>query len=188
MLSLLLLLLNDCSCNDTPFVINRITNQIEFSELLLGYNYNYADNRSMKIPKDIKIWKPDTNFFESVTKYGAESLRLYTDGTICWKQQATLTFPCISNFVLKQSDLSALNCSLIIGSFDNSGMESIIYEVGDIILPSNLMNPLYAILAMNHTITTFEEVALNGESMIQTVIHFLIESDQIISSFNRTEL
>ncbi|CAG9535665.1 unnamed protein product [Cercopithifilaria johnstoni] len=228
MLSLLLLLLNGCSCNDTPFIINRVKNEVEFSELLLRYNYDHADNpfmevtvsfairhvilhsdtislsceifqkwrdsrlkyagfKSITIPKGIKIWKPDTNFFESITTYGAESLRLYADGTICWKQRATLTFPCISNFVFKQSDLSILNCSLIIGSFDNSGAESITYKVGDIILPSNLMNPSYAILAMNYTIATFEEVALNSESMIQTVIHFFIESNQVVRSFNRTE-
>uniref|UniRef100_A0A0R3RTK0 Neur_chan_LBD domain-containing protein n=1 Tax=Elaeophora elaphi TaxID=1147741 RepID=A0A0R3RTK0_9BILA len=229
MLASLLLVLNGCSCNDSPFVINRVADEVEFSDLLLGYNYDHADKRSVEvtisfavrhlffpspdtvsmscevfqkwrdsrlkyagaksvtIPKDIKIWKPDTNFFESIATYGAESLRLYADGTICWKQQATLTFPCISDFVFKQSDLSALNCSLIIGSFDNSGAESIVYKVGDIMLPSNL-NPSFATLAINYTIATFEEVALNGESMTQTVVHFFIESDQIFRSFNRTEL
>uniref|UniRef100_A0A8R1TYL4 oleoyl-[acyl-carrier-protein] hydrolase n=1 Tax=Onchocerca volvulus TaxID=6282 RepID=A0A8R1TYL4_ONCVO len=181
MLSLLLLLLNGYSCNDTPFVINRVTNRVEFSELLLEYNYNHAANRnvevtisfavrhvlvysdtislsceifqkwqdsrikysgikSITIPKDIKIWKPDTIFLDSDTTYGAESLRLYSDGIICWKQQAFLTFPCISDFVFKQSDLSTLNCSLIIGSFDNSGAESIIYknlemELKQVLLP-----------------------------------------------------
>ncbi|VDK63302.1 unnamed protein product [Onchocerca ochengi] len=228
MLSLLLLLLNGYSCNDTPFVINRVTNRVEFSELLLEYNYNHAANRnvevtisfavrhalvysdtislsceifqkwqdsrikysgikSITIPKDIKIWKPDTIFLDSDTTYGAESLRLYSDGIICWKQQAFLTFPCISDFVFKQSDLSTLNCSLIIGSFDNSGAESIIYKVGDIILPSNL-KPSHAIFMTNYTITTFEEVALNEESMTQTAIHFLIESNQIFRSFNGTKL
>ncbi|VDO22168.1 unnamed protein product [Brugia timori] len=197
MLPLLLLLVDGCSCNDTPFVINRVTNQVEFSELLLGYNYDHADNRSVEIPKGIKIWRPDTNIFESVATYGAQSLRLYSDGTICWKQRATLTFPCISYFRLKQvrknsshllksnqSALSTLNCSLIIGSFDNSGAESIIYRIGDIMLPPNL-NPVFTI---NYTIATFQEIALNGESVIQTAIHFLIESDQIDRYFNRTEL
>ncbi|VDN94187.1 unnamed protein product [Brugia pahangi] len=197
MLLLLLLLVDGCSCNDTPFVINRVTNQVEFSELLLGYNYDHADNRSVEIPKGIKIWRPDTNIFESVATYGAQSLRLYSDGTICWKQRATLTFPCISYFRLKQvrknsshllksnqSALSTLNCSLIIGSFDNSGAESIIYRIGDIMLPPNL-NPIFTI---NYTIATFQEIALNGESVIQTAIHFLIESDQIDRYFNRTEL
>lgn len=55
-----------------------------------------------QIPKGIKIWKPDTSFFESDSTYGEESLRLYSDGTICWKQRATLTFPCILDFVFKQ--------------------------------------------------------------------------------------
>ncbi|VDM20755.1 unnamed protein product, partial [Wuchereria bancrofti] len=216
MLPLLLLLVDGYFCNDTPFVINRVTNRVEFSELLLGYNYDHADNRSVEvtvsfairhiivhsdtvslsceifqkwrdsrlkysgiksttIPKGIKIWRPDTNIFESVATYGAQSFRLYSDGTICWKQRATLTFPCISYFRLKQSALSTLNCSLIIGSFDNSGAESIMYRIGDIMLPSNL-NPIFTI---NYTIATFEEIALNGELVVQTAIHFLIESDQI---------
>ncbi|EJW76528.1 hypothetical protein WUBG_12562, partial [Wuchereria bancrofti] len=102
MLPLLLLLVDGYFCNDTPFVINRVTNRVEFSELLLGYNYDHADNRSVEIPKGIKIWRPDTNIFESVATYGAQSFRLYSDGTICWKQRATLTFPCISYFRLKQ--------------------------------------------------------------------------------------
>lgn len=51
MLSLLLLLLtNGCSCNDTPpFVIDRVTNEVEFSDLLLGYNYDHAGNRSVQV-------------------------------------------------------------------------------------------------------------------------------------------
>ncbi|EFO26748.2 hypothetical protein LOAG_01734 [Loa loa] len=143
MLPLLLLLLDSCSCNDTPFIINRVTNQVEFSDLLPGYNYDHADNsseevtisfairhvlvhsdalslsceiyqkwrdlrlkysgiKSITIPKDIKIWKPDTSFSESAATCSAESLRLYSDGTICWKQRATLTFPCISDFVLNK--------------------------------------------------------------------------------------
>lgn len=57
----------------------------------------------------------------------------------------------------------------------------------DIMLPSNSVNPSYINLTMNYTITTVEEIALNGESIIQTVIHFLIESNQIIRSFNGTE-
>ncbi|KAM3716916.1 Gamma-aminobutyric acid receptor alpha-like [Dirofilaria immitis] len=223
----LLLLLNDSFCNDTPFVINRITNRIEFSELLLGYNYNYAANRnvevmisfiirhvlihrdtislsceifqkwrdsrlkysgikSITIPKNIEIWKPDTSFLDTTIMYSAESLRLYSNGIVCWKQRVILTFPCASSdFVFKQSDLSTLDCSLIIGSFDNSGAESIIYRVSDIMLPSNL-NRSYANLMMNYTITTFEDVAPNGESMIQTVIHFLIESDLIVRFSNET--
>lgn len=76
---------------------------------------------------------------------------------------------------------------MIVRSFDNSGAESIIYKVRDIMLPSNSVNPSYINLTMNYTITTVEEIALNGESIIQTVIHFLIESNQIIRSFNGTE-
>ncbi|VDO33264.1 unnamed protein product [Onchocerca flexuosa] len=49
MLSLLLLLLNGYSCNDTPFVINRVTNRVEFSELLLEYNYNQAASRNVEV-------------------------------------------------------------------------------------------------------------------------------------------
>uniref|UniRef100_A0A915PIR2 oleoyl-[acyl-carrier-protein] hydrolase n=1 Tax=Setaria digitata TaxID=48799 RepID=A0A915PIR2_9BILA len=207
MISLLVLLINGCSGNDTPFVINRATNRVEFSELLLGYNYNQADNRSVEvvisfairhvlvysqrislsceifqtwydsrlkysgaksitIPKSIKIWKPDTNFVNSDVTYGAESLRLYSDGNICWKQRAVLAFPCVADIVFKQDDVSALNCSLIIGSFDNSGAKSIVYTVGSIIFKSNL-NPSYNSLMMNYTSTTLEEVALNGESNVK---------------------
>ncbi|VDK72407.1 unnamed protein product [Litomosoides sigmodontis] len=226
MLPLLLLLLNSCPSNNLSFVISRNANQVELSELLEGYDYEYADNRSMQvtisfavrhvvlhsdtlslwceifqkwqdsrlkyagiksitIPKNTKIWRPDTNFYESVTASGAESLRLYADGAICLKQQAILTFPCTSNFVLQQSDLSVLNCSLTIGSFDNSGAESVVYRVGDVMLPKNLRDP---IVAINYAITAFQEVALNGESMLQTVVQFLVESNQTIHCFNKADI
>ncbi|VDO24867.1 unnamed protein product, partial [Onchocerca flexuosa] len=91
-----------------------------------------------------KIWKPDTIFLDSDTTYGAESFRLYSDGIICWKQQALITFPCISDFVFKQNfkmELKQVLLPLIVESRKRFGNNSLLIVLDSVKISNRRTDP-----------------------------------------------
>lgn len=80
-----------------------------------------------------------------------------------------------------------MDCTLIVGSFDNAGAKKITYELGNFTVPDDVDIRTQTKI-LRYWSTTVDEEALNGETLSRTMIHCLVENIDLTVTNNRTEL